>query len=118
MKDTRILTTLQFLEMLQEHYKYLSDDGKTPASDYRVAKELGVTQQTVSRWRVGKSGMDDETAVKVAEILGMVSGHVLACVHLERSKSSKVRAAWTVVAGGAANLAALAAIGFHAWPGV
>ncbi|BEV15583.1 helix-turn-helix domain-containing protein [Herbaspirillum sp. DW155] len=66
-------------------------------SDYALAKVLGVTRGSVSNLQAGKSAMCDETAVRVAEILGMPSGQVLIDMHMERSKAPEVRAAWQSV---------------------
>lgn len=63
-------------------------------SDYALAKVLGVTRSNISNLQTGRSAMCDESAVKVAEILGMPSGRVLIDMHLERSKAPEVKAAW------------------------
>lgn len=63
-------------------------------SDYALAKVLGVTRGAISQMQLGKSGLGDETAVKIAEILGVASARVLIDVHMERSKAPEVRAAW------------------------
>lgn len=117
-KDTVIRTTVQFLDLLCDHFKYLSEDGKTAASDYRVAKELGVTQQTVSKWRTGKNGMDEETAIRVADILNKEREYLLACVLMERYKSSKVRDTLKGIALGGTSAAMLALAVFHAVPSI
>lgn len=94
MENRKIRTTVEFLDLLREHYKYLSEDGKTPATDYRVAKEFGISQQAVSGWRTGKNTFDDETCLKVASVLGLHAEYVLGCVHLERSGSGIMREFW------------------------
>lgn len=63
-------------------------------SDYALAKILGVTRSAISLQQAGKTAMGDETAVKVAEVLSMPVGRVLIDVHMERSKSPEVKAAW------------------------
>jgi hypothetical protein len=68
------------------------------ASDYRIAKELGVTKQTVSAWRVGKGTMSDATAVHVAELLGENPAYVLAVVHEERTDSPEAQKVWKKIA--------------------
>ena len=41
-------------------------------SDYRVAKELGLSPNTISTYRGGRSQtMDEVTSIKVAEALGI-----------------------------------------------
>ncbi|WP_034350347.1 helix-turn-helix domain-containing protein [Herbaspirillum sp. GW103] len=63
-------------------------------SDYALAKVLGVTRSAISHMKMGKSGIGDETAVKVAELTGIPVARVLIDVHLERSKAPEVKAAW------------------------
>ncbi|OXY50865.1 hypothetical protein [Salmonella enterica] len=66
-------------------------------SDYALAKAIGVTRSAVSLQQAGKTAMGDETAVRVAEILGMPSGRVLIDIHMERSKAPEVKAAWAAL---------------------
>lgn len=94
MENRKIRTTAEFLEMLREHYKYLSEDGKTPVSYYRVAKELGVSQQAVTGWHSGRSTFSDEVCLQVASVLGLHAEYVLGCVHLERSRSGIMAEFW------------------------
>jgi len=62
-------------------------------SDYKVAKELGLTRQVVSRYRNNPSTMDDEAAVKVADALGAAPEVVLLDQAIERTKSTEAKAA-------------------------
>lgn len=63
-------------------------------SDYAAAKVLGVTRAAISSYRVGRSHFDDEMCVRVAEILGISAGEVMAAMQAERAKSPVARAAW------------------------
>lgn len=112
MENTKIRKTVDFLDLLCEHYKSLSEDGKMPASDYRVAKELGVTQPTTSKWRTGKGTFDDDTCLLVADTLGLHREYVLGCIHLERATSSNLRDYWAKEALRGANLALVGFSGF------
>lgn len=76
------------------------------ASDYRIAKELGINKSTVSVWRVGKGSMGDATALKVAEILGEKPGYILALVQSERTDSPEARRIWRTVAASVGGKAA------------
>lgn len=60
-------------------------------SDYRAAKELGITRSAVSNYRARESTLDEETAIKVAEALGMNPAGVVLDQLAERSKSALVR---------------------------
>lgn len=63
-------------------------------SDYRVAKELGVSGSTLSRYRnKPESTMDDEAAVRVAEALKLDVEIVVLDQHAERTQSQPARAA-------------------------
>lgn len=116
-KDIRILTTIQFLDILQQHFKSLSPDGKSPVTDYRVAMEMGWSTSMMSLYRSGKRSFGDDTAVDVADRLGMERGHVLSCVMLERARSDKVRDTLRGMALGGTSAAMLAIAVFQALPG-
>ena len=64
------------------------------SSDYAIAKILGVTHQTVSRYRVGKDFLGNSTAIKVAVILEIDAAIVIACAHAERARSEQERELW------------------------
>jgi len=63
-------------------------------SDYRAAHELGVTTQAVSKWRVKRNLMDDDAAIRAAEILGEPPGAILAMVQADKAKSARAKALW------------------------
>lgn len=66
-------------------------------SDYALAKVLGVTRESVSQLRTGKTSMGIETAIKVGEILD-VDGHaVYAQGQMERAKKPEVVDFWRTV---------------------
>ena len=73
--------------------RYPNDDG-SPASDYRIAKLLGITRASVSRFRTGKGSFCDETAIRAAELLGIEPLKVIAAANAERSKDEKTRGFW------------------------
>lgn len=63
-------------------------------SDYALAKALGVTKQTVSRYAKGIGQFDDEVARRVASILEMHPGLVMLDMHRERAKTPEDRSIW------------------------
>jgi len=63
-------------------------------SDYAIAPILNVTRGAVSLWRNGKGTFDDETAEKVADLLGVSPVFVMACAHAERAKNPTVKKHW------------------------
>lgn len=83
-------TTLEFLEAVRAKLG--------GASDYAIAKEIGVTRATVSKWRNGHGGFDDETAVRVARILDIDPAAVATAAHAERTKNPEVRKMWATLA--------------------
>ncbi len=69
-------------------------------SDYALAKVLGVTKQTVSRYRAGIGQFDDAVALRVAHLLNVEPGIVLIDMHAERTKNDDVRTVWEQVSAG------------------
>lgn len=66
-------------------------------SDYALAKALGISTQMVSKIQAGKHTMGDSTALKVAELLNLNPGIVLADLHAEREKDPVIQAVWRSV---------------------
>lgn len=86
-------TTVQFLDALSAKH------GK--ASDYRLAKIMGCTPASISHYRHGRSYLNDETSLKVAALLDLEPGYVLACVYAERAaraNAPEVQEAWERIA--------------------
>lgn len=67
-------------------------------SDGAVARSLGVTRATVSKWRVGVGTMSDEVAIRAAKILKRPIGEILATVAADRATEEQVKIEWTKVA--------------------
>lgn len=67
-------------------------EAKGWASDYRVAKELGLSKNTISNYRGGTRTLDDETAARVAEVLGLEPHIIVIDQVAERTKVDSVRA--------------------------
>ncbi len=101
-------TTVELLDRVKTHCNI--------PSDYALAKELGVTQQTVSRYRVGKDYFSDSTAIKVAELLDQDPGVIAASAHAERAKTDRERDLWRGIIKKLGGLAACILLGFAAPP--
>lgn len=97
----KLPTSRAFLDRLA---RKLGDpkDPRKPASDYRVAKALGLTSGAISKLRAHKGTFGNENAVKLAELLGEPAGYVVACVNYERERSVRVRVVWEAIARAAA----------------
>lgn len=84
-------------------------------SDYALQNVIGASRQQISRYRTGKDYLGDDVALRVAEILDVPPGRVLADVAAERAKSDAVREVWrrlsAVAAGGACAVILTAAPG-------
>lgn len=79
-------TTQQYLDAVKAKHG--------AASDYALSKVLGVSHQQITNYRRKGYGLGNETAIKVAELLEIDPGIVIAAVHAERAKSEAERNAW------------------------
>lgn len=85
-------------------------------SDYALAAKLGMSRERISKYRTIGGALADENALKVAELLDLNPGYVLACMEAERTHSDAARAAWEKLAdfvkhhGAAAALLMLVAV--------
>lgn len=79
-------TTCEFLDDIKAN--------NNGASDYAIAKMLGVTRSCVSFYRTGRSCFDDSTSIKVANLLNIDPSIVVSAVHAERAKSVQEKAVW------------------------
>jgi transcriptional regulator with XRE-family HTH domain len=64
-------------------------------SDYALAKKLGISQPAISNYRSGRSRIDDDVALTIAEILGLNPLQVIAAANAERAKTPEARARWS-----------------------
>ena len=67
-------------------------------SDYRAAKELGVTQQTVSLWRAQRYIMSDKPAIRAAQILGERPEALMSMLAADRTSDEHAKKLWTNLA--------------------
>nr|DAD55493.1 MAG TPA: helix turn helix protein [Corticoviridae sp.] len=63
-------------------------------SDYALAKALGITHSAICGYRAGRSRIDDDTALKISEILDMNPLQVIAQANAERAKTPEMRSRW------------------------
>jgi plasmid maintenance system antidote protein VapI len=68
------------------------------ASDYAVAKALGVTRATVSKWRTGVGAMSDETAIRAAKILNQDPSTLILIMAEDRARTPTVKAFYRQIA--------------------
>lgn len=63
-----------------------------------LAREIGVTEATVSRWKSGERTPTDDEAVKLASLLRKEPGEILAECGAARAKTPATRQAWERIA--------------------
>lgn len=80
------MNTPEYLDLVRQHLAL--------PSDYALQKPLGLSKSQLSAYRTGKESLSDAMAMKVAEILHLDAGRVLLDMHIERSKTPEIRAAW------------------------
>lgn len=80
------MTTCELLDAVKARYKL--------PSDYALAHFMGIARSGISSYRSGKTKLDDSIAIKVAKVLELDPGHVLACIHAERARRDDVREIW------------------------
>lgn len=80
------MKTVDFLDAIKERYQL--------PSDYAAAALLGVSRARISTYRTDKAAMGEEIAPKVAELLGLDAGYVLACLQAERSRDPATKKLW------------------------
>ena len=79
-------------------------------SDYRLARFLGVSDQTVGNWQHGRRRPDDETALRLAELAGLDPDAVLLGLTAERATDEPARQAWERIAARLARAGAAMAV--------
>lgn len=67
-------------------------------SNYRLARVLGVTDNTLNNWQAGRVAPGDAQAVRLAQMAGIDPAHVLARLAAERAKDDASRAVWQQLA--------------------
>jgi ribosome-binding protein aMBF1 (putative translation factor) len=55
-------------------------------SDYQLSKKIGESSSRISQYRVGRTFMDDDLAIKIAYMLDLNPLTVLADAHIEREE--------------------------------
>jgi transcriptional regulator with XRE-family HTH domain len=88
-------TTNEFLDAIKVRHNL--------PSDYKLGLLLGASSTSqVSNYRAGRSRMDEQVALKVAELLDVEPAYVVACVNHERAAAKgddQMMAVWEILAG-------------------
>lgn len=87
------------------------------ATDYRIGKETGIRQGTISNIRTGKCSLSAEGCAACAEILGVEVGALIAIATAERQENPDIRKSLLKLARRGMQAAAMtAAVGLSAAP--
>lgn len=89
------MNTVDYVNLLKEQHGW---------SDYRIAKNLGVSRSTISNYRHVGGEFSDPLVIKVAEFLNIDPLKVLADIHAARAKDPEVKKTWEKIAASAAVL--------------
>jgi predicted transcriptional regulator len=81
------------------------------ASDYAIAKMLGITRSSVSKYRNKLGSFDDSVAIRVANLLEIDPAIVISSMHAERSRMPEERAIWEGIIERLGGVAAALALG-------
>jgi transcriptional regulator with XRE-family HTH domain len=76
-------------------------------SDYRLAQLLGVSKQSITHYRQGRTAPDERVSARLAELAQLDPDLVAVWMQLERARSDEARATWRSVADRLAKTAAL-----------
>ena len=80
------------------------------ARDTDLARAIGLSKQQISLLRSGVNCFGDESARRVAEVLGIDPAYVIACAYAERSRDPQIKQVWVRVAQAFATLAISAGV--------
>lgn len=81
-----------------------------PATDYELARELGIEPSAISNYRHGRSKPDNDTMIGLAEILELDALHLIAEINCERAKKERERKFWKNLLSTAALLSIMPAV--------
>lgn len=87
-------------------------------SDYALAKKLDIRTTRIANYRMGRSFIDEDMALRIAEVLRIDAAVVLASAAAERAKRPDVKKAWERIAKTmSAAVFALFFVGFSVFGG-
>lgn len=84
--------------------------------DSALARKLGVSRQTVSNWRVGRTFPDAKACGRISEATGIPLNVIMGVVGEERATDQEEKAVWRRLAGKAAAILVLVSAGTFAQP--
>jgi plasmid maintenance system antidote protein VapI len=85
-----VKTTAKFLDDLRAKLGVPSDN--------KLAAAMGWKRQQVTPYRQNRETFSDQTAVRIAEVLGVRPDYIMACMAFQRAKTPETRKAWERIA--------------------
>ena len=85
--------------------------GANIPSNYRLARVLGVHDNTLNRWQHARGLPDDVMAVRLAEMAHLDPDYVVASMHAARAATDDERSLWTRIARRLEAVAAAVLVG-------
>lgn len=85
-----VLTVLELLEIAHSRI--------SRPTDYRLSRDLGISQATIISWRKGKTKPETLTMARLAAVCGVDPKQALLWLQIERSKTDSERELWESVA--------------------
>lgn len=79
------MKTIDYLDQLKELKDW---------SDYRLEKELNLSDGAIAHWRKGRSVMSDTTCAMIQDLLGLKDDRIIYQANKERSKKEAERIYW------------------------
>jgi transcriptional regulator with XRE-family HTH domain len=67
-------------------------------SNYRLARVLGTSDNTLHRWHSGRNTPDDANAVRLAELAGLDVDYVVASMRAQRETDERLKGVWQSIA--------------------
>ena len=80
--------------MTQAEYLDLIKEKQGLTQDNHLAKILKVSTPTITNWRKGNRQFGPETAMRVAEILGINPARIAADMYAQRTSNQKLKKKW------------------------
>ncbi len=84
------------------------------ARDTDLARALQISKAQISYLRSGTNCFSDETAKRVADVLGIEAPYVIACAYSERARDPEIKGVWVKIAEAFATIALVAGVGVGA----
>ena len=83
------MKTIDYLELIKNNNRVKGQ----PCSDYRAAQLLQIDRSAIVRYKQGRQ-MDDEVAIRAADLLSLDPAAVLLDMQINRAKTPDIKSTW------------------------